>query len=355
MHPLARRRTIPALVVGLFVIATTQIALAPTGIAAPKSSSSFDEPVAIAASGSHVWVANVGGNSVTELDSATGKIVRVINAPADGIKTPVALAATSTNVWVANDGVRGSESGTGSLTELNARNGSLVRVKTDQLDNPSAIAVSGNSVWITNQQTSVKGSVTVVNAATGVVTRVIHSASDHFVGPVSVVSRGGDVWVASSGGNNPDGNGKDQGSATELNAVTGSVMRVVDTRTAQFDTPTAMVFSGQDLWIANLDFSSIVELNASTGALVRFITASSLDQPLSMAVCGPDVWVADYFSNSVTELLRSNGKVVRVVDSSLKQPGGIACSGGHVWVTNGPRNSVTELQASNGSLVRVIK
>ena len=189
----------------------------------------------------------------------------------------------------------------------------------------------------------------------GAVTRVIHSASDDFVGPVSVVSRGDDVWVASSGGNNPDGNGKDQGSVTELNSATGSVVRIVDTRTAQFDTPTAMVLSGPDLWIANLDFSSIVELNASTGALVRFIKAGSLDQPLSMTVCGADVWVADYFSNSVTELLRSTGKVVRVVSSSLKQPGGIACSGGHVWVTNGPKNSVTELRASNGSLVRVIK
>ncbi len=351
-----RGRSTSGLVLSVLVVAVTQIIDTPAGLAGTKTTSVFDEPVAIAASGGYVWVANVGGNSVTELNAASGKMVRVVDANADGITTPVALTVTGTNVWIVNDGVRGSRTGTGSLTELSAANGSLVSVVSDQLDNPSAATANGSNIWITNQHRSANdGSVTVLSSSSGAVSRNLHSASDDFDGPVAIVARGDDVWVASSGGNNAEGSGKDQGSVTELNSLTGAVVRVIGTNAAQFDVPTAMVLSGPDLWVANLYFSSIVELNAATGTLVRFITSTSLNQPVSLAVCGSDVWAANYFGSTVTEFSRSSGKVVRVIGSWFKQPGGIACSSGHVWVTNGPSDSVTELNASDGSLVRIIK
>ncbi len=37
----------------------------------------FDDPVAVASDGNHVWVANHYGNSVTELSASTGALVRV--------------------------------------------------------------------------------------------------------------------------------------------------------------------------------------------------------------------------------------------------------------------------------------
>jgi DNA-binding beta-propeller fold protein YncE len=37
----------------------------------------FDQPAAIAIAGSHVWVANFGSNTVTELNTNDGSLVRV--------------------------------------------------------------------------------------------------------------------------------------------------------------------------------------------------------------------------------------------------------------------------------------
>jgi hypothetical protein len=38
----------------------------------------FDNPIALAISGKNVWIANGAGNSITELSSSSGKIVRYV-------------------------------------------------------------------------------------------------------------------------------------------------------------------------------------------------------------------------------------------------------------------------------------
>jgi outer membrane protein assembly factor BamB len=319
----------------------------------------FTEPIAIAVDGVHVWVANVFGNSVTELDAKSGSIIRVIDARADDFATPIAIAVTHSHVWVVNDGVKGNSKGTGSITELSASTGALVRVITvgaARFDNPAAIATNGSHVWVTNLETSSDGgSVTDLNEADGSIARVVDGLGDYFDGPVAVAADGNDVWVVSSGAKNYYGNGRGVGSVTELDARTDRVIRIITAQTAPFDEPTAIAISGGHVWVANLDYSSIVELNESNGSLVRLIRANSLNQPLSMAIDRQHVWVANFFGNSVTELEKSSGAVVRVIGAGIDEPGGIAIAGSHVWVTDGPSDAVTELNESNGALVRTIK
>ena len=68
-----------------------------------------------------MWVTNTGGRSVTELNASNGSLVRVINAKADGFNAPRGVSVGGTHVWVTN--------GSGnSVTELNALNGSLARI-----------------------------------------------------------------------------------------------------------------------------------------------------------------------------------------------------------------------------------
>ena len=59
----------------------------------------FDAPDAISCDGTHVWVANGDGDSVTELDAATGALVQVIKG---SFKEPVAISSDGADVWVAN-------------------------------------------------------------------------------------------------------------------------------------------------------------------------------------------------------------------------------------------------------------
>src|SRR5262249_39997972 len=81
----------------------------------------FAGPDAIAADRARVWVANNGGNSVTELSAATGALIRVVAGQRYQFSGPVAITANPSNVWVAN--------ATGnSLTEINAATGALIRV-----------------------------------------------------------------------------------------------------------------------------------------------------------------------------------------------------------------------------------
>jgi outer membrane protein assembly factor BamB len=336
---------------------TLCVGVAPLGAA--TRARHFAEPLAIAVDHSHVWVANVSGNSVTELNAKTGSVIRVIDARADAFATPIAIAVTPLHVWVVNDGVKGNSRGTGSITELNSKTGALIRViavSSARFDNPAAIAISNARVWVTSLQTTSDGGlVTDLNESDGSITRVVDGLADSFDGPVAVAARGNDVWVVSSGVKNYYGNGRGVGSVTELNASTGQVIRIITAQTAPFDEPTAIAISGGRVWVANLDYSSIVELNASSGAVVRTIRANSLNQPLAMAADHDHLWVANFFGNSVTEIKKSTGAVVRVIGARFNDPGGIAIAGSHVWVSNGPSNAVTELRESDGSFVRTIR
>ena len=93
---------------------------AASGVRALPRVDGLHAPVAIASDGTHVWVANDLGDSVTELLASTGALVKVISGPSYKFRTPVAVASDGTHVWVAND------SGD-SVTELLASTGALVR------------------------------------------------------------------------------------------------------------------------------------------------------------------------------------------------------------------------------------
>jgi DNA-binding beta-propeller fold protein YncE len=47
-------------------------------------------------------VANLGGNSVTELSASTGALAKLISGSSYGFNSPLAIASDGTRVWVAN-------------------------------------------------------------------------------------------------------------------------------------------------------------------------------------------------------------------------------------------------------------
>ena len=88
----------------------------------------FNEPGAITLGGTHLWVVNVRGNSVTELSASTGALVKFNNGSGYGFDDPEAITSDGTHVWVAN--MYGN-----SVTELSETTGALVKV------------ISGSSYW----------------------------------------------------------------------------------------------------------------------------------------------------------------------------------------------------------------
>src|SRR5579863_6923919 len=92
----------------------------------------------------------------------------VASAKGDPLPSPVATVISNGHVWVLN-----SENDSGSLTELNESDGSLIRVlnaKADGFDSPVAMTISGSHVWITNSRSefnSSYGSVIELNESDG--------------------------------------------------------------------------------------------------------------------------------------------------------------------------------------------
>jgi hypothetical protein len=62
----------------------------------------FDEPVALVFDGHHIWAANYGGNSLTELDVRDGRFLRTVSGASYGFFAPSALAFDGRHIWAAN-------------------------------------------------------------------------------------------------------------------------------------------------------------------------------------------------------------------------------------------------------------
>jgi serine/threonine protein kinase len=164
------------------------------------SRSNIQTPVALAADGAHVWMigSDVDGHgaagTVTELDASDGRqlwssAVTVYNNPQATTYDSVTYADGF--LWVANGE---------SVTELNASTGKLVRVLSGaqyQLNGPAVVAAAGNNVFIVNTNGN---SVTEIDARTGALEHTLSAARYHFNGPAGITVAGNHAWILDSAG-----------------------------------------------------------------------------------------------------------------------------------------------------------
>ncbi len=62
------------------------------------------DPEAISSDGTHVWVANYNASSVTELDAATGALIKVLRGSRYAFSLPTGVDTGGSNVLVVNNG-----------------------------------------------------------------------------------------------------------------------------------------------------------------------------------------------------------------------------------------------------------
>jgi hypothetical protein len=311
-----------------------------------KASPDFSDISALATDGSHLWVANWGGNSITELDPTNGSLVRTISGASYHFNAPDALAADGSHLWVANGG---SNNGGNSLTELNLNNGSLVRNIPGDFGHPT---IDGSHLWVT----SGGNSITEFDSTNGSLVRTISGVSYHFNAPAALVADGSHLWVVNGGGN----------SITELDSNNGSLVRTISGASYDIHHPSFLAADGSHLWVANEGWgnaNSITEINLNNGSLVRNIPGASHDFQGTDALVadGNHLWVATSFANVITELSSNNGSLVGTISAApydFDKPSALVADGSHLWVANSGTdpygNSVTEINLYDGSLVRNI-
>ncbi len=215
----------------------------------------FNDPEAMASDGSHLFIANAGGNALTEVNASDGSLVRIVQGPSYAFSRPEAMVFDGTDLWVAN-------AGGNSVTEIDPSDGSLVRNVTGPsfaFSQPNAMVFDGSHLWVAS---SAGNSLTEINASDGSLVRVVSGSGYAFSSPSSLAFDGSNIWVSNSGG----------GSITELSAADGSLVRTISGGNYQLDDPGALVFDGGRIWVANGSNDELVTvINASDGSLAGVV------------------------------------------------------------------------------------
>ncbi len=171
-----------------------------------------------------VWVTNRNGNSVSQVDPATNKVVRTIKTPFVNAGGVVDAAGS---LWVGNDA-----SGDTEILRIDPRTGRQTRVKAG--NRPAFVAAAGGSIWVANQNDH---TVTRLDATTGAIQGTVPAGSN----PVNLAALPGarpEVWVPDDVGN----------VLTRIDATTGSVVETLPVGKG----PAVVASDGTDVWVTNL-------------------------------------------------------------------------------------------------------
>jgi hypothetical protein len=317
---------------------------------ATPSSYRFDHPIAIAAAGGNLWIANYAGNSVTETTSS-GAWIRTIAGAKYGFRQPDAIASYRDDVFIVNHG--------GSVTEMNSHTAALIRIisgRRYEFASPTAAVEHGGDIFVVN---TAGGAVTEFNASTGTPVRILGGVRYGFDAPDAIAVAGADLWVTNrTGGSVTDPNA---GTTTEFVASTGAFVRRVSASADGLERPSGIAFDGTHLWISDAATDAVTELSAN-GALVRTVSNASLDRnygfnaPTAVVASGTDIYVISPpgASPMVTQITASTAEGnwyecnTNTPSPNFDNPTDLVVTGGHVWVVSPRNNTLTELSVALG-------
>ena len=266
-------------------------------------------PYGITSDGTHVWVANDGDSTVSEINASTGSVTNTISVGS----LPVGITSDGTHVWVANNG-------DSTVSEINPLTDSVI--STIQVGRfPYGITSDGTHVWVANNLDS---TVSEINASTGSIVGSPISVGSY---PCGITSDGTHVWVANNG----------DSTVSEINASTGSI---VGSPISVGTHPVGITSDGTHVWVTNAGDSTVSEINASTHSVISTISVGLV--PYGITSDGTHVWVTNAGDNSVSEIDASTHSVISTI-SVGSFPIGITSDGTHVWVANNDDSSVSEI------------
>lgn len=158
-------------------------------------------PVGMAVSGGQIWMTD-GACRVARVATSGGqsRIFRLPRRDCGIGSVPSQISALGGHVWVATNAT--SVANDGSVAELNAGNGHLIRLISGHAygwDLPSFV-VAGPELWVTSQAGGFggKGSVTELSASTGRLVHFYGARKYHFDHPFAIAAWGSHVWVLNS-------------------------------------------------------------------------------------------------------------------------------------------------------------
>jgi len=362
--------------------AKAQAAAAPGEVAAPSIPASqlfgwgFDMPMGEFSDGQHLFVANYVGNTVVEVNSSDGTLIRTFAGSFSG---PCSVASDGVHLWVGSCNFP-------SLVELNLSDGTLVK-KVTLSGEPMTMVSHDGTLWVVSTWTRQMEGVIQIDEATG---DVLSSSVDGLTIANTAAYDNGYLWVGDYSGNlvrvntsdpsdvhtfngfgvirgvSPDGLGgiwvySGDGILRQVNEADGSVNSSISTGAGTCDDVLncldSVFANGTSVWTSDWVGGVVKQWNAATGELVA--SSTSARYPGRIVGDASGVWVTDSSSNSVIGFDATSGLPSTVIggsDYKFDQPCAIDADGVHVWVKNcwPDDGTVTEMNEADGSLVGVL-
>ena len=259
----------------------------------------FKRPTAIVAVGNDLFVANGAGNSVSELTASTRRHVRTVKGSRYGFNDPVALAASGADLFVLNHA--------GSLTEITTAKGALLGAASGPafgFHAPTGLAVARGRVFVAN---STANTVTVVNAATRAHVATLSGPTFAFDSPIGVAFDGADIWVTNQGDE----------SVTELSASTLAALNVIVSGNLPMVGPIAFG-DGYIFTLSPPGSSPMVTQIVPSPATVTWMMCNTngpylFNNPQALVVAGSHLWVVNEGGSSLTEMDADSGALIRTL------------------------------------------
>ena len=243
-------------------------------------------PAGVVVAGRSAWVANTGGDTITEVDLDKHLVVQTTPVG----NAPEALAISGSDVWVVN-----SEASTVSRVSTRTRQ----VVDTVRVGNqPGAIAVGDSGIWVVNTG---DGTVVRIDPITGVTGEPIAVG----LRPEGIAVGAGTVWVTNGG----------EGTVSPIDAESGILGSSIPVGAG----PAGIAATGDAVWVANSLSQTVSRIDPASRRVVG--TTRVGDGPHSITLMGGRVWVSNELAGSITVIDPGSGQVVKEIQTGASVRG----------------------------------
>jgi YVTN family beta-propeller protein len=249
-----------------------------------------------ATDGQSVWIANVLDDTVSRIETGSGRLSTIdIGGEPGGIATGADFA------WV-------SDATTGTVDQIDPEANRVVG-SLEVGNGAGGVAVAFDAVWVL---AAGDGEVVKIDLARGEVTTRIPVGSR----PTAIVAGAGSLWVA------------DEASGT-ITRVEPEAERVSEA-IAVGNAPAGLAFGDGAVWVANRVDGTVSRIDPEANAVTSTVQVGA--EPTGIAADGSWVWVANAGDGTVSRLSASTGQVDKTIDVG-GSPHSVTIAAGAAWTT----------------------
>jgi hypothetical protein len=263
-------------------------------------------PRLLKSDGADIWVANIGGNSVSRVRASDGKLLETWTGATSALGLLVAMGRILVT----------GQTSPGNLYSIDPSQaaGAVTTVASNLGNGPNGITFDGARVWTANIGS---GSVSIVTP--GATTPwTVTTVTTGFADSIGALYDGANVWVTDLGA----------GTLLKLDSA-GAILQTVTVGSS----PRVPAFDGTNIWVPNNSSSSVSVVRASSGAVLQTLTGNGLNGPVEAAFDGQRVMVTNDSGNSVSLWKAADLTALgSFATGSSTHPFGVCSDGINFWI-----------------------